>query len=649
MAAVFESYWESDDFVPYDRGGVRRANRAGAPTARRRSSCRPTEIHLRPFQERLLEQIEVARRHGPPPQPARRCDRHRQDGDGGGRLRTAATRRCRGRDCCSWRTGRRSSSRAGRRSDTRCATRASVSSGSASTDPQRFEHVFASIQSLNAVGLEALDPDALRRRDRRRVPPRRGAVLPSAARARRAASSCSVSPPRRNEPTASTSLRYFDGRIAAELRVWDAIDQQYLVPFTYYGVHDGLDLTQVPWRRGQGYDVDALDQRLHGERHLGRPARRTSCAHASPTCRRCGRSDSACRVEHARFMARQFEQRGIAARAVWGDSSPARATVALCATSPTARVAVAVHRRPLQRGHRRAERRHAPAPAPDGERHAVPAAARPRPAPSAYGKSECTVLDFVGLHRREFRFDLRYRALLGGSRHDLAAAARTELPVPPGRLSLRARSGRSRDRAREHPERDPDLVGPSESPSCARSATFPCPRSWRTAASSSTTSTPTTAAGPSCDGPPACRRRRRRTDETAAASSGRPPAARRRRRTHRPLPRLRRSARRRWTSARSTSETAACCGCSSHRCSRTATSDDARSGLGARCELIRRCCAELAELFDELDAQVDHLQPMLSTSRARAAPSARPVHTNRDPGRVRRRGRRCGRHGGTAA
>ena len=30
-------------------------------------------------------------------------------------------------------------------------------------------------------------------------------------------------------------LRYFGGRIAAELRVWDAIDQQYLVPFSYFG------------------------------------------------------------------------------------------------------------------------------------------------------------------------------------------------------------------------------------------------------------------------------------------------------------------------------------------------------------------------------------------------------------------------------
>ena len=37
-------------------------------------------------------------------------------------------------------------------------------------------------------------------------------------------------------------LNWFDDRIAAELRLWDAIDQHRLVPFEYYGVHDGADL-----------------------------------------------------------------------------------------------------------------------------------------------------------------------------------------------------------------------------------------------------------------------------------------------------------------------------------------------------------------------------------------------------------------------
>ena len=49
---------------------------------------------------------------------------------------------------------RRSSSRAGRRSATPCAMPRSASCGSAGMRPQRFEHVFASIQSLDVADLE---------------------------------------------------------------------------------------------------------------------------------------------------------------------------------------------------------------------------------------------------------------------------------------------------------------------------------------------------------------------------------------------------------------------------------------------------------------------------------------------------------------
>ncbi len=68
-------------------------------------------------------------------------------------------------------------------------------------------------------------------------------------------------------------LHWFDDRIAAELRLWDAIDQQHLAPFMYFGIHDGLDLRGIPWRRGRGYDVDGAEQRLHQHRRLGPPGR----------------------------------------------------------------------------------------------------------------------------------------------------------------------------------------------------------------------------------------------------------------------------------------------------------------------------------------------------------------------------------------
>ena len=114
-------------------------------------------------------------------------------------------------------------------------------------------------------------------------------------------------------------LHWFDDRIAAELRLWDAIDQQYLSPFIYFGIHDGLDLRQVPWRRGRGYDVDALSSGIHQLRRMGpaggeagRQSMRTS-----PAMRCLGFCVS---IEHAQFMAQHFNRHGIDAVAIWGDS-----------------------------------------------------------------------------------------------------------------------------------------------------------------------------------------------------------------------------------------------------------------------------------------------------------------------------------------
>jgi hypothetical protein len=47
------------------------------------------------------------------------------------------------------------------------------------------------------------------------------------------------------------------------------------------------------------------------------------------------------------------------------------------------------------------------------------------------GKGFCTVLDFVGTHRKEFRFDRRYRALLGGSRRDVEREVQLQFPFLP--------------------------------------------------------------------------------------------------------------------------------------------------------------------------------------------------------------------------
>lgn len=54
-------------------------------------------------------------------------------------------------------------------------------------------------------------------------------------------------------------LEYFDNRIAAEIRLPEAIDRKLLCPFQYFGVTDTIDLDSLKWTRG-GYDKAELSK-----------------------------------------------------------------------------------------------------------------------------------------------------------------------------------------------------------------------------------------------------------------------------------------------------------------------------------------------------------------------------------------------------
>src|SRR3954452_17953807 len=57
---------------------------------------------------------------------------------------------------------------------------------------------------------------------------------------------------------------WFDHRVAVELRLWEAIDQGFLVPFQYFGIADGTDLSHIAWRRG-GYVLEELSNVLSND------------------------------------------------------------------------------------------------------------------------------------------------------------------------------------------------------------------------------------------------------------------------------------------------------------------------------------------------------------------------------------------------
>jgi superfamily II DNA or RNA helicase len=134
-------------------------------------------------------------------------------------------------------------------------------------------------------------------------------------------------------------------------------------------------------------------------------------------------------IEHAQFIARLFVAAGIPAVAVWSDTPDAERSKALRDLAAGA-IKVLFSGDLFNEG--------IDAPAVD-----TLLFLRPTDSPTlflqqlgrglrrAVGKSSCTVLDFVGQHRREFRFDCRFRALLGGSRKDLVEQIENGFPFLP--------------------------------------------------------------------------------------------------------------------------------------------------------------------------------------------------------------------------
>jgi len=104
-------------------------------------------------------------------------------------------------------------------------------------------------------------------------------------------------------------IDFFDGRAAAELRVWDAIEKGLLAPFQYFGVHDNTDLSNINWTRGR-YDQSELeglytknnDRIVFIEKELKDKVNDPSKMKALGFC---------VGVQHAEYMAEKFNQMGL--------------------------------------------------------------------------------------------------------------------------------------------------------------------------------------------------------------------------------------------------------------------------------------------------------------------------------------------------
>ncbi|MEU0954006.1 DUF3427 domain-containing protein [Streptomyces niveus] len=221
---------------------------------------------------------------------------------------------------------------------------------------------------------------------------------------------------------------FFGGRIAAEMRLWEALENDLLSPFHYFGISDTTDLTSLQWTRGS-YDASQLSSLFTDNEARARlVVKAVQDKVTTPaTMRALGFCVS---VAHAHFMAEFFQQAGLNAIALSGETPSDQRKSALDALRsgelqvifsvdlfnegldipdvdtllllrPTASATVFLQQ--LGRGLRRCE-----------------------------GKAVLTVLDFIGQHRKEFRFEEQFRALTNLTRNRLLTAIEHDFPQLPG-------------------------------------------------------------------------------------------------------------------------------------------------------------------------------------------------------------------------
>lgn len=117
-------------------------------------------------------------------------------------------------------------------------------------------------------------------------------------------------------------LQYFSNRIAAEIRLPEAIDRKLLCPFQYFGVTDTVDLDGLKWSAG-GYDRAELSRvyTLSGMAASRRADHIVSSLLRYVTDIDAVKGLGFCvSVEHAKFMSDHFNERGISSMFLTGKS-----------------------------------------------------------------------------------------------------------------------------------------------------------------------------------------------------------------------------------------------------------------------------------------------------------------------------------------
>lgn len=219
-----------------------------------------------------------------------------------------------------------------------------------------------------------------------------------------------------------------DGSPAVELRLWHALDLQLLAPFEYYACDDATDFSSVPWDRPG--EREAVDNLVTGNDVRARLVVNEWRRLASDASR--SRALVFCvSVAHAEFMTDWLNRSGLPAACVVGTTNPEvrrRAPQRLLSGELCALVTVDLYNEGIDLPMVDTLLLLRPTQSPVLFQQQIGRGLRPAP-----GKESCLVLDFVGQHRSEFRFDRLLSSLTGLSRRELVDGAENGFgSLPPG-------------------------------------------------------------------------------------------------------------------------------------------------------------------------------------------------------------------------
>lgn len=301
-----------------------------------------------------------------------------------------------------------------------------------SHQPERWDHLFATIDSVSSRDLVAtagadhwhtVVVDECHRLAADRFDAFARAVRPSVLLG------LTATPERSDgQPISSYFDSRPDGSPAVELRLWHALDLQLLTPFEYYACDDATDFSAVPWDRpGEreavanlvtGNDVRARLV-INEWRRLASDAKRSR---AIVFC---------VSVAHAEFMTDWFNRAGLPAACVVGTTAPEerrRAPQRLLNGELCALVTVDLYNEGIDLPMVDTLLLLRPTQSPVLFQQQIGRGLR-----LAHGKESCLVLDFVGQHRAEFRFDRLLSSLTGLSRRELVDGVENGFgSLPPG-------------------------------------------------------------------------------------------------------------------------------------------------------------------------------------------------------------------------